>query len=77
MTEPEEVFKLEVVGRHELPYAPLVGETESEAIFQQEMRSRHRQPGGRALADPATAQALADDRAWLAAIMASRTARDR
>ncbi|MFI7642278.1 hypothetical protein [Nonomuraea sp. NPDC049400] len=87
MTEPDEVFEREVVRRHELRSAPLTGATEPEAIFQREVLNRHRlsgtthadttpEPGGRALANPADPQAVAADRAWLAAMMASRTAGD-
>ncbi|MFI7643407.1 hypothetical protein [Nonomuraea sp. NPDC049400] len=74
MTEPEEIFQREVLRRHQIPAAPLVGATEPEEIFQQELRDQHRQPGGRTLADPADAQAVAAERAWLTTMMARRTA---
>ncbi|MEV1175306.1 hypothetical protein [Nonomuraea sp. NPDC049784] len=59
--------------------------TEPEEVFEREVLDRHRQTGaahtdlapetvGRALANPADAQAVAADRAWLAAMMARRTA---
>jgi hypothetical protein len=51
-----------------------VGATEPEEIFRQEVLDRHSQPGGRALAGPADAQAVAADRACLATMMARRTA---
>ncbi|MGP4102230.1 hypothetical protein [Nonomuraea sp. KM90] len=85
MREPEAVFQREILGRHDVPSAPLVGATEPEEVFQREVLDRHRrsgaaladctpEPGGRAVARPADAQAVAADRAWLAAMMARRSA---